>query len=325
MAKKVLFSGIQPTGELHIGNWLGAIRNWVQIQADYDSVFCVVDLHAQTIEYDPREMPQRVSDTAITLLACGLDPDKCTLFKQSYIAGHSELMWRLTTVTPIGDLERMTQFKDKAEQHRDNLNAGLLTYPVLMAADIMLYKGEVVPVGDDQVQHLELTREIVRKFNHRFGPVFPEPKPLLSSAPRIRGLDGKAKMSKSLGNTIGLTEEPESIRKKLAGAFTDPARLRRSDPGHPEVCNIFTLHGQFSTPERCAEIAQDCRAGALGCVDCKREFGDRLIAALDPIRTQAAQLRANPQQVSDILREGGRRCRARSERTMAEVNKAMGL
>ncbi len=325
MGKKVLFSGIQPTGELHIGNYLGAIKNWVKIQSDYDSIFCVVDLHAQTIEYDQKEMPRRVQETATVLLACGLDPERCTLFKQSYIPGHSELMWRLTTITPIGDLERMTQYKDKAQQHRDNINAGLFTYPVLMAADIMLYKAEVVPVGDDQVQHLELTREIVRRFNHRFGEVFPEPKPLLSTAPRIRGLDGKAKMSKSLNNAIGLTESPDSIRKKLASAFTDPARLRRSDPGHPEVCNIFTLHGQFSPPARCAEIAGACTAGMLGCVDCKREFADRLIAELEPIQARAAELRAKPERVQEILREGGRRCRARSERTIADVNRAMGL
>lgn len=325
MGKKVLFSGIQPTGELHIGNYLGAIKNWVKIQADYDSIFCVVDLHAQTVEYDPKDMPRRVQETAVVLLACGIDPGKCTMFKQSYIPGHSELTWRLATITPIGDLERMTQYKDKAEQHRDNINAGLFTYPVLMAADIMLYKGEVVPVGDDQVQHLELTREIVRRFNHRFGPVFPEPQPLLSTAPRIRGLDGKAKMSKSLNNAIGLMEPPDSIRKKLASAFTDPARLRRSDPGHPEICNIFTLHHQFSTAIRCAEIDKDCRTGQLGCVDCKREFADRLIAELAPIQERAAGLRANPGRVAEILHESGRRCRVRSERTMAEVNRAMGL
>ena len=205
--KKRLFSGIQPSGDVHVGNYLGAIKNWVRMVDQYDCVFCIVDYHAITIEYDPQEMQKRILNAAAVNIAAGLDPNRCTIFVQSYVPEHTELAWILNTITPIGHLERMTQFKDKSKQHRENINAGLFTYPVLQAADIMLYKGEAVPIGEDQVQHIELAREIARKFNLRYGETFPEPLEILSEAPRIMGLDGKTKMSKSLGNYISLEEK----------------------------------------------------------------------------------------------------------------------
>ena len=239
---KVLFSGIQPTGDLHIGNYFGAIGNWVKIQYDYDTYISVVDLHSITIPYDSEALPDRVMEMAMHLFACGIDFDKTTLFIQSEVPGHADLTWLFNTVTPIGELERMTQFKDKAKQHRQNVSVGLLDYPVLQAADILLYKGEVVPVGEDQVQHIEFTREVARRFNSRFGKTFPECQALLTESPRIMGLDGEAKMSKSKGNIIGVLETEDVIWQKLAPAKTDPARVRRNDPGTPEECNVFSYH-----------------------------------------------------------------------------------
>ncbi len=232
-----IFSGIQPSGELHIGNWLGAVQNWVTLQQRYDCIFCVVDLHAVTGKYERDTLALRTRDMAIGLLASGIDPGRAVLFVQSHVPGHSELQWLLNTLTPIGELERMTQFKDKSQRF-ESVPAGLLNYPVLMAADILLYRADLVPVGDDQTQHLELTREIARKWNADFGggeAWFPEPQPLLTDAKRIMGLDGEAKMSKSLGNTIGLLDGPEEIWQKLRPAKTDPARVTRKDPGTPEV------------------------------------------------------------------------------------------
>ncbi len=247
-----IFSGIQPSGELHIGNWLGAVQNWVRLQESYDCLFSVVDLHAITASYQPDELGRRTWEMAAGLLSAGIDPDRATVFVQSHVPEHTELQWLLSTVTPLGGLERMTQFKDKSTRV-ESIPAGLLTYPVLMAADILLYRADLVPVGEDQIQHLELTREICRKWNGEFGrgeDFFPEPQPLLTEAKRILGLDGQAKMSKSLGNTIGLLDPPEEVWNKLRPAKTDPARVRREDPGTPEICNIYSLHRYFSPPGR---------------------------------------------------------------------------
>src|SRR3954462_1398638 len=250
-----IFSGIQPSGSLHIGNYLGAVKNWVELQHKYESLFCVVDYHAITLPYEPAQLRARTADMAQSLLAAGLDPTKCTLFVQSMVPEHTELAWIFNTLTPLGDLERQTQFKDKASRE-ESVPAGLLNYPVLQAADILLYRAELVPVGEDQIQHLELSREIARKWNARFGAdFFPEPKPLLTPSRRIMGLDGQAKMSKSLGNTIDLLEEPEKIWEKLRPAMTDPARKRREDPGTPEVCNIYNLHRAFSPPDLVETVA----------------------------------------------------------------------
>src|SRR5215831_5214578 len=231
---EAVFSGIQPSGELHLGNYLGAIRTWVELQGRYRCFYCIVDYHAITQPYEAQEMPRRVREMAADILACGIDPDRATLFVQSAVPEHTELAWVLSAVTPFGELGRMTQFKDKAEHHPDNINAGIFMYPVLQAADILLYGATRVPVGEDQRQHLELAREIVRRFNARFGDTFAEPQPLFSTTPKILGLDGQAKMSKSLGNTISLRVSEKDVWEKLRTAATDPARVKRSDPGTPE-------------------------------------------------------------------------------------------
>ena len=322
-----IFSGIQPSGELHIGNWLGAVQNWVNLQRSYESLICIVDLHAITGKYEKDTLAQRTRDMAIGLLAAGIDPKQATLFVQSHVPEHSELQWLLNSVTPLGELERMTQFKDKSQKF-ESVPAGLLNYPVLMAADILLYRADLVPVGEDQVQHLELTREIARKWNAEFGrgeEFFPEPQPILTEAKRITGLDGQAKMSKSLGNTIGLLDGPEEIWQKLRPAKTDPARVTRKDPGNPEVCNIYHLHKYFSPPEAVVTVAENCRGAKWGCLDCKRVLADNMIATLAPIRERARQLQAAPDRVDEILAEGALGARRRALETMREVRDRMGF
>jgi tryptophanyl-tRNA synthetase len=322
---KRVFSGIQPSGELHIGNYLGAVQNWVKLQTQHDCLFCVVDLHAITQPYDPASLPSLTMEMAISLYAAGLDPDQCIVFVQSHVVEHTELNWLLTTVTPLGELERQTQFKDKA-QRQESVPMGLLAYPVLQAADVLLYKASLVPVGEDQVQHLELMREIARRWNSRFAAgYFPEPQPLLTKTRRVLGLDGKAKMSKSLGNTIGIFESPEAIWEKLRPAATDPARVTRKDPGTPEICNIFTLHQGFSPPETVIEVADKCRTAGWGCIDCKRKLADNMIATLAPMRERAAALKRDPAGVLERLRAGAGRARDLAHRTVAEVREKMGI
>jgi tryptophanyl-tRNA synthetase len=320
-----IFSGIQPSGELHIGNYLGAVRNWVQLQHQHECIYCVVDYHAITGNYEPDDLRRRTSDMVISLLAAGLDPEKCTLFIQSMVPEHTELAWIFNTVTPLGELERQTQFKDKSSR-QESVLAGLLNYPVLQAADILLYRAQAVPVGEDQLQHLELSREIARRWNAKFGvDYFPEPQPLLTATRRIMGLDGRAKMSKSLGNTIGLLEEPDSIWEKLRPAVTDPARVRRTDPGTPEVCNIYHLHQAFSDTATVEHVAVQCRGAGWGCIDCKRVLFESIRRELDPIRERAAALRKQPELVRDVLEQGAARCRAIAAETMSEVKERMGL
>jgi tryptophanyl-tRNA synthetase len=322
-----VFSGIQPSGELHIGNYLGAVQNWVRLQSQHDCLFCVVDLHAITQPYDAANLPQLSLDMAVSLYAAGLDPEKCIVFVQSHVAEHTELNWLLTSVAPLGELERQTQFKDKS-QRQESVAMGILAYPVLQAADVLLYKASLVPVGEDQVQHLELMREIARRWNARYGDgggYFPEPQPLLTKARRVLGLDGKAKMSKSLGNTIGLFETPEAIWEKLRPAATDPARVTRKDPGTPEICNIFTLHQGFSPPQTVEEVAHKCRTAGWGCLDCKRVLADNMIATLKPMRERAEALKRDPQGVMQKLRSGADKARALARRTMAEVRERMGF
>ncbi|MBI2472264.1 MAG: tryptophan--tRNA ligase [Planctomycetes bacterium] len=323
--KKRLFSGIQPSGDVHIGNYLGAIRNWVRMIDQYDCIFCIVDYHAITIEYKPEDMQKRILNAAAVNIAAGLDPNRCIIFVQSHVPEHTELAWILNTVTPMGHLERMTQFKDKSKQHRENINAGLFTYPVLQAADILLYKGEAVPVGEDQVQHIELCREIARKFNMRYGETFPDPMEILSEAPRIMGLDGKTKMSKSLGNYISLVESPESIWKKLSTSVTDENRKRRTDRGNPDICNLFTLHKYFSKKEQIDRINVVCRSAEIGCIECKKILSENIVEALTPIRYRYEQLIKNPDALSDILHTGAKKCKNMAENTMSEVKKKMGL
>ncbi len=322
-----IFSGIQPSGELHIGNYLGAVKNWVELQQRTESLFCIVNYHAITIAYDPAELRRRTGDMVVSLLGAGVDPARATLFVQSMVPEHTELAWVFNTVTPLGELERQTQFKDKAGR-QESILAGLLNYPVLQAADILLYRADEVPVGEDQIQHLELSREIARRWNARYAadaPYFPEPKALLTPTRRIMGLDGQSKMSKSLGNTVGLLEEPAAIWEKLRPAVTDPARVRRTDPGEPEVCNIYHLHKAFSPPETVAEVAINCRTAAWGCIDCKKSLFANIDAELTPIRARAAAIRAQVGYVEDVLSDGGARARTIARQTMAEVKDAMGL
>jgi len=322
---KTAFSGIQPSGELHLGNYLGAVRNWVALQETHFCYICIVDYHAITQDYEPKQMSQRVSEMALDLLACGIDPERAVLFVQSHVREHTELCWVLNTVTQFGDLSRMTQFKDKSRRQEDNINVALFDYPVLQAADILLYKGQVVPVGEDQIQHLELSRRIARGFNRRFGKVFPEPEPLLSSTPKILGLDGQAKMSKSIGNTIALSETDKQIRKKLARAATDPAREKRDDVGDPDKCNIFTLHKFFSTDEDRAWVRDGCTTAKIGCVDCKGRLADNVIAHLEPIRAKRAELANDPDAIGAALARGAEKASETANKTMQQVRKKLGL
>lgn len=320
-----IYSGIQPTGEIHIGNYLGALSNWVRLIPQYDCIYCVVDYHAITIEYDPAEMANAILDTALIGMACGLDPEKCTLFVQSHVPETTELAWVFNTVTSMGALERMTQFKDKSSQHQQNINAGLFTYPVLQAADVLGPKANGVPVGDDQSQHLELTREIARRFNHQYGDTFPEARTLYSPAPRIMGLDGQHKMSKSRGNYISMKDEPDAIRKKLSTAFTDPDRKRRTDPGNPDVCNIFTLHNSFSTEGQIEMVNMECRSAGIGCVDCKKMLAENMIAEIEPIQSRYHDLVAHPDEARDALKSGAGRIKSMVVETLDEVRSRLGL
>jgi tryptophanyl-tRNA synthetase len=320
-----IFSGIQPTGEIHIGNYVGAIRNWAQLIDRYECIYCVVDYHAITIEYEVESLQQRILDTATILVACGLTPDRCTVFVQSHVPEHTELAWIFNCVTPIGELERMTQFKEKAKQHRENINMGLLDYPVLQTADILIYKAGYVPVGEDQIQHVELSREIARRFNVRFGEVFPEPKVLLSEAPRIMGTDGKAKMSKSLGNTIGLLEPAEVIWEKLRTAATCEHRQRRTDPGHPEHCNIFSMHEAFSKPDQIAFIDHGCRTAGIGCIECKQVLFKSMMEEIGPIQNRVKEINEKPEYMIDALKTGAARCKAIAEKVMDEVRTKIGV
>ena len=322
-----ILSGIQPSGELHIGNYLGAVKNWVALQHEHESLFCVVDLHAITVQYDPDELRRRRRELVLSLLAAGIDPARASLFVQSSVPQHTELAWYFNTVTPLGELERQTQFKDKA-QRQESVSAGLLTYPILQAADILLYRADLVPVGEDQVQHLELSREIARRWNARFaadGDYFPEPQALLTQSRRIMGLDGQAKMSKSMGNTIGLLEERESIWAKLRPAVTDPARVRKTDPGTPEVCNIYQLHKAFSAPPLVEEVAVNCSTAAWGCIACKQTLLASMDGELAPVRARAAELRAAPALIEDALAAGTARAASLAQETIGEVQRRMGI
>ncbi len=323
--RKRVFSGIQPSGDVHLGNYLGAIKNWVDLTEDYECIYCIVDLHAITIPYQVDELPERVFDVAVSLVASGLEPDRCTLFVQSHVPEHAELQWLFNTVTPLGDLGRMTQFKDKSERV-ESVSAGLLNYPVLQAADILLYLAEYVPVGEDQRQHLELTREIARRWNARFGELFPEPDALIiGPGRRVLGLDGVAKMSKSQDNVIPLLATPEELESVIRTAVTDPARKRRDDPGNPHVCNIFSLHGAFSTAAEREEIEARCQTAEIGCVDCKLKLAGNIAESLAPIRERADELRAKPELIREILGDGAQRARAIAAPVMAEAYDRMGL
>ena len=320
-----IFSGIQPSGELHIGNYLGAVKNWVGVQSSHESFFCIVDLHAITVSYEPAQLRERTRAMALTLFAAGLDPERTSVFVQSAVREHTELQWIFNTVTPLGELERQTQFKEKSAR-QEQVMAGILNYPVLQAADILLYRADVVPVGEDQVQHLELSRVIARNWNARFGAAFfPEPQALLTPTRRIMGLDGQAKMSKSLGNTIGLMESSDETWAKLRTAMTDPARVKRTDPGNPDICNIFQLHKAFSSEAAVVHVDQQCRSAGWGCIDCKKVLHEHMMAELVPIKARARDMAAKPEGLRDALATGAAKARAAASATLAEVRDRMGL
>ena len=322
-----IFSGIQPSGELHIGNYLGAVKNWVALQHQFESIFCIVDYHAIIASYEPAQLRRRRYDMAVSLLAAGLDPEKCALFVQSAVPEHTELAWIFNTITPLGELERQTQYKDKSAK-QESIVAGLLNYPVLQAADILLYRADRVPVGEDQVQHLELSRVVSRRWNSAFSPdadYFPEPQPLLTATRRIMGLDGQTKMSKSMGNTIGLIEEPDAIWQKLRPAMTDPARVKKTDPGTPEVCNIYQLHKAFSPLPTVEHVAMQCSTAGWGCIDCKKVLHASMETELVPIRARARELAAKPQLVTDALESGAEKCRKLARETLGVVREKMGI
>ncbi|MDE2878681.1 tryptophan--tRNA ligase [Candidatus Palauibacter soopunensis] len=322
--RKRVFSGIQPTGHAHLGNYLGVFRRWAAMVDEYECYYCIVDLHAITREYEREDLLRRVFDLTVSLVASGIDPERCTLFAQSHVPYHSELQWLFNTVTPVGDLGRMTQYKEKS-QGRESVNAGLLNYPVLQAADILLYRAHFVPVGEDQRQHLELSREVARRWNGRFGDFFPEPETLVGTGARVRGLDGVAKMSKSKDNTVRMVAEPDELWARLRTAVTDPARVRKDDPGNPHVCNVFALHEFFTDPADRAEIEILCQTAGIGCVACKRQLTDNVAEELAPVRERAAELRAHPERVIEILAAGAERARAEAARTMEVVRERMGV
>lgn len=326
--KERIFSGIQPSGRLHIGNYLGAISQFVPLQDTYDTVFGIVDLHAMTQLYEKAGMSQRITNAAVNYLACGLDPEKAILMLQSGVPEHTELAWVLSTITPLPWIQRVPTFKEKARHQPDNVNMGLFNYPVLMAADILIYKSVAVPVGEDQRPHLELTREIARAFNTRFGDFFPEPAEIISTGEgaRVIGLDGKNRMSKSLDNCIYLDDEPDVIREKIAKqGVTDPARVKRTDAGNPSICNIFTWHKLFSTKEEQAYCAKECRRAGFGCLDCKAILTKNILELLTPIQERQKELMADLNKVKEIIRDGTDRARKIAQVTMKEIRDITGL
>ena len=325
--KKRVFSGARPTGRQHIGNYLGAIQNYVSLQEEYQCVYCIVDLHALTTLQGAEavgHIQQNIREMILDWLAAGLDPKRSILFVQSEVPEVTELHTLLSMTTPLSWLMRVPTFKEKVKMQPDNVNYGLLGYPVLMTSDIVLYKAEFVPVGEDQLPHLELAREIVRRFNSLYGDTFPEPQPKMTSAPLILGLDGVQKMSKQLNNHIELAATPQETAERIMTAFTDPARKRKSDPGHPEICNIYRLHQLFK-PGKAEEIAPQCRSAAIGCVECKRLLAQEINEALAPLRERRSELATRPEYVRDVLAEGAQRARAIARETIREVKDRMGL
>ncbi|HUQ42900.1 MAG TPA: tryptophan--tRNA ligase [Candidatus Limnocylindria bacterium] len=318
-----IFSGIQPSGVAHLGNDLGAIRNYVKLQDEYEAIYCIVDYHALTSTHDPDVLRARTRDMAASLLALGLDPERCTLFVQSHRPEHTELGWLLATVTPVSWLERTPSYKEKRENQPEDINHGLLTYPVLQAADIVIYKASLVPVGKDQAAHLELSREIVRAFNHRYGETFPEPQAVFTEAPTVLGTDGVRKMSKSIGNTIDVLAEPEVIRKQVMSMVTDTERILRTQPGRPEVCNVCQLH-RFFGPDF-VEIWDGERTARTGCVDTKKLLAERIARWYAPARERYLELQSKPAVVDEILAAGAARLAPKAAETMAEVREKMGL
>lgn len=329
MTKGRIFSGMQPSGRFHLGNYMGALENWVRLQHEYECFFSIVDLHALTSSYsDTSKLQENVMEMAIDWLSAGLDPEKNVIFVQSHVKEHAELALLLGMSTPLSWLERVPTYKDKLQnwsaQGKDNNTYGFLGYPVLMAADIMLYKATCVPVGEDQSAHLELTREIVRRFNYLYNrEVFPEPQAVFSKAKVLPGIDGR-KMSKSYGNTIPFGAGPEEMWERIRMMTTDPQRIKKTDPGHPEVCIVYAFHKVFN-PEEYEEIGARCRAGEIGCVECKKRLAEKMNALLADIYTKREELSKKPEYIKEVLDYGAQRARKEAEKTMAEVKTAMNV
>ena len=326
MAKKGrVFSGARPTGRQHLGNYLGAIKNYVALQDEYDCVYCIVDLHALTTLDEFEDLRQNTAEMALDWLAAGIRPEETIMFVQSHVPQVTELHTILSMFTPLGKLTDLPTFKEKVAQHPHNVNYGLVGYPVLMTADIALYKADTVPVGIDQASHIEFAREIVRTFNHRTQkPVLVEPQMKNTEYPKVLGTDGAQKMSKSLNNHLELAATPEETQAKVMTMVTDPQRIRRTDPGRPEVCNVFTLHKTFS-PGELPMIDTECRRAGIGCVDCKKILAKNLNAALAPFREKRAALAQDENHVWDVLKDGAQRASVIAEQTLAEVRDAVGL
>src|SRR5579871_1010613 len=325
--RKRVLSGMRPTGKLHLGNYVGALQNWVGMQDKYECFFCVVDWHALTTDYaDTSRVKENSLEVTYDWLAAGLDPEKSVLFMQSHVPAHAELHLLLSMITPLGWLERVPTYKEQRENIKDkDLGTyGFLGYPVLQAADILIYKADCVPVGEDQVAHVELTREIARRFNGFYGEVLPEPQSLLTPAAKLPGTDGR-KMSKSYGNAILLTDPEPIVRQKLKTMVTDPARVRRSDPGNPDVCPVGDLHKIFSSKETMAKVNEGCRSAAIGCIECKGWAADALVQLLNPMQERRRKFEENPQLAWDILEDGSKRANDAAAETMEGVRAAMGM
>jgi tryptophanyl-tRNA synthetase len=326
LKKGRVFSGARPTGRQHLGNYLGAMRNYVDLQDEYDCVYCIVDLHALTTLETTENLRLNIYEMALDWLAVGIRPEESIIFIQSQVPQVTELHTILSMVTPLGKLTDLPTFKEKVRDQPNNVNYGLVGYPVLMTADIVLYKTQVVPVGIDQAPHLEFAREIVRSFNYRYqtGALI-EPQMKGTEIPKVLGIDGAQKMGKSLDNHIELAATPEETQKRVMQMVTDPQRMRRSDPGNPDICNVYSMHKIFSSAEEVENINVECRRAGIGCVDCKKLFARNLNAHLEPFRACRADLDREPDRVWDILFEGARRARSIAEETMIEVRQAIGL
>lgn len=323
--KKRILSGMRPTGKLHLGHYVGALENWVNLQNEYESYHLIADYHVLTTGLDTEQVYENTIEMVIDWLAVGLDPVKSPFFRQSQIKEHAELFLIFSMLVTKARLERNPTLKDQVRDlNIENIIYGHLGYPILQSADILLYKGDAVPVGEDQVPHVEITREIARKFNKQYGFVFREPKPLLTKFSRLVGLDGDAKMSKSLNNTILLSDEPEIVNQKLKKAKTDPEKLRKNDPGRPEVCLVFSYHKKYN-PKSLGEIERDCKSGSLGCVDCKAMCSFKINDFLEPVLVKRKEFEGNIDSVKQILADGENKARSVAQATMQQVRSAMKL
>jgi len=321
-----VFSGARPTGRQHLGNYLGAIKNYVALQDDYDCVYCIVDLHALTTLDTTLEIRENTYEMALDWLAAGIRPEETIMFIQSHVPQVTELHLLLSMVTPLGKLTDLPTFKEKARMQPHNINYGLVGYPVLMAADILLYKADIVPVGIDQASHVEFTREIARSFNYRYKTdTLKEPQVKHTEIPKVIGTDGQNKMSKSLDNHIELALTPQETVQRVMTMVTDPQRKTRQDPGNPDVCNVFSMHKIFSSPQEVEMVNIECRRAGIGCVDCKKLFAKNLNTSLEPFRSRRNELAKNPQDIWDILHDGARRASQIAKVTLQEARQAIGL